>query len=130
MDILGGHHIALYTANFDQMRAFYSQTLGLPEIGAFPGRNIVFFGLGSTAIELVEKEGQGPNAHGWQHLAFEVQDVDGACQHLRELGITFSVMPKDFPADAPQARIAFFADPDGNELELFQPLGQRYPAAG
>jgi hypothetical protein len=27
----------------------------------------------------------------------------------------------------PVVRTAFFRDPDGNELELIQPLGARYP---
>ena len=26
-------------------------------------------------------------------------------------------------------RIAFFRDPDGNAIELIQPLGDRYPAS-
>jgi catechol 2,3-dioxygenase-like lactoylglutathione lyase family enzyme len=70
------------------------------------------------------------DAGNWQHLAFEVASVDDTYAELTALGIAFHVEPKDVPADAPVARIAFFRDPDGNSLELFQPIGGRYPQGG
>ena len=54
MRITGTHHVALRTANFERLRRFYVETLGLPQVGAFAGRNIVFLDLGATTIELVE----------------------------------------------------------------------------
>lgn len=128
MEIVSTHHVALKTANFATMRTFYEETLGLPLLGGFPGGRIVFFGAGSTTIELIAAEGQlAPPALGWHHLALEVADTDAAYAELREKGVVFHVEPKSFPADAPQARLAFFKDPDGNEIELFQPIGGRYP---
>src|SRR5690606_34788908 len=53
MHIVGTHHIALKTANYDAMRTFYTETLGLPVVGGFPGGNIVFLSLGDTTIELI-----------------------------------------------------------------------------
>lgn len=44
-------------------------------------------------------------------------------------GVVFHIAPAGFPPEAPQARSAFFNDPDGNLLELYQPLGGRYPQA-
>jgi catechol 2,3-dioxygenase-like lactoylglutathione lyase family enzyme len=35
MHVTGTHHIALFTSNLDRLRAFYVETLGLPQIGAF-----------------------------------------------------------------------------------------------
>jgi len=60
---------------------------------------------------------------GWQHLAWEVADVDAAYAELSARGIPFRVPPEGFPEQAPTMRIAFFADPDGNLIELIQPLG-------
>ena len=138
MRILGAHHIGLSTDNFARLRAFYIDTLGLPVIGSFQGRQIVFIEAGGTVIELI---GEAPSAEpdvvspagfarrGWQHLAWEVADVDAGYAELAARGIAFQVPPEDFPAEAPIMRIAFFADPDGNLIELIQPLGARYPAA-
>ena len=130
MNITGTHHVALVTANFERLRAFYVETLGLPIVGAFAGRNIIFVEAGSTTIELIERSGQADaGSGGWSHLAFQVDDIDAVHAELAGLGIAFHVLPKDFPDDAPAVRIAFFKDPDGNDLELVQPLGSRYPTA-
>jgi len=127
MQIAGTHHVALCTPNFERMRDFYVTTLGMPVLGAFEGYNIVFLDAGTTTIELVE-ELNGQAAEGsWRHLALEVADTDAAYRELAAQGIPFHTTPTNFPPAAPKARIAFFRDPDGNELELFQPLGSRYP---
>lgn len=122
----GTHHIGLKTKNFAELRAFYRDTLGLEEIGAFDGVNIVFFDIGETAIELIEAEPDAP-AGGFAHLALQVADCDATRKALGEKGIEFHVEPRDVPENNPQVRIAFFRDPDGNELELVQPLVGRYP---
>ena len=128
MRITHTHHVALITANFECLRDFYTTVLGGAVRGAFPGRNIVFVEAGSTTIEIVERPGyQGGPGGGWDHLAFEVADADAAYAELTAAGVPFHVAPKDFPEEAPSVRIAFFKDPDGNVLELFQPLGARYP---
>ena len=132
MQITGTHHVALFTRNFAGLRQFYADTLGLPVVGGFPGGKIIFFDAGSTTIELIDRgdrpEEHAPaNALGWAHFAFEVADVDAAYQELSAKGVPFTVLPKNAPDTSPSVRLAFFTDPDGNELELFQPLGGRYP---
>jgi glyoxylase I family protein len=127
MDISGTHHVAIYTANFEHIRDFYVNTLNMPVRGAFEGYNIVFVDAGTTTIELVEDAGERADNGGWRHLALEVPDVDAAYAELEAQGVPFHVTPEDFPPRAPKVRIAFFRDPDGNELELVQPLGSRYP---
>jgi len=125
--VTGTHHVALTTANFEQMRQFYVETLGLPQVGAFAGRNIIFIEVGPTTIELIERA-EGATAVGaWDHFAFEVEDIDATYAELTALGIPFHVLPKGFPDEDPKVRLAFFKDPDGNSLELVQPLGGRYP---
>ncbi|HWQ11422.1 MAG TPA: VOC family protein [Roseiflexaceae bacterium] len=131
MDIVGTHHVAIKTANFAAMRAFYTETLGLKYVGGFPGRNTIFLSLGDTTIELIEAEGTlAAPSLGLHHLAIEVADTDAAHAELVQKGVAFHVPPKFFPPESPQTRLAFFKDPDGNELELFQPIGGRYPQQG
>jgi len=129
MEIIGPHHIALLTTNFDELRAFYVETLGFPVVGAYSDRRIMFIGVGNIAIELIENEQAGSRGTGgWGHVAFEVADVDATYAELVDQGVPFHILPKDFPEGAAVARIAFFRDPDGNELQLVQPLGpDRYP---
>lgn len=131
MQITGAHHIALFTANFTTLRTFYTEMLGLPQVGSFPGGKTIFLKLGDTAIELIERADWANGASGgWQHLAFTVADLDAAHVELVGKGIAFHVEPKNVPPHDPSARIAFFKDPDGNILELFQPLGSHYPQQG
>ena len=129
MRIAGTHHVAILTPNLARLRAFYTERLGLPVVGGFADYDIIFIVAGNTTIELEE---QGPeerrggpgNGSGWHHLALEVEDVDAAYAELLEQGIPFDGPPQDFPPEAPSLRIAFFADPDGNTLELVQPLAR------
>ena len=133
MRIVGAHHVAILTPNLARLRAFYTERLGLPVVGGFAGYGIIFIAAGNTTIELEE---QGPeerraapgNGNGWHHVALEVDDVDAAYAELSGQGIPFGGPPQDFPPGAPSLRIAFFADPDGNTLELVQHLA-RLPAA-
>lgn len=128
MRITGTHHIALKTSNFEKMRAFYVDVLGMAYLGGFPGRNTIFLDAGSTTIELIEAEGAlTPPAMGWHHLALEVEDTDAAFAELAAKGVPFHIEPRSFPPDAPATRLAFFTDPDGNQVELYQPIGGRYP---
>lgn len=129
MKINHTHHIALFTADFDRLRDFYTVVLGFPIVGGIRGHNINFVDCGSTAIEIVEnaERAAASGESGWTHLALEVDDIDTAYTELSAAGVAFHLMPTSFPEDAPVFRIAFFRDPDGNELELFQPFGGRYP---
>jgi catechol 2,3-dioxygenase-like lactoylglutathione lyase family enzyme len=128
MEIRSTHHVALYTTNFDQLRAFYTDIIGMPIVGGFRSHQIVFLAAGSTTIELVAVQEATGGTQGWQHLALEVADVDTAYAELVAHGVVFHELPQDFPSEQPLFRLAFFKDPDGNEIELIQPLGQRYPA--
>ncbi|HMP39096.1 MAG TPA: VOC family protein, partial [Roseiflexaceae bacterium] len=60
--------------------------------------------------------------------ALEVEDTDAAYAELVAQGVPFHIEPRSVPPEAPVVRLAFFTDPDGNQVELFQPIGNRYPA--
>jgi len=117
MAILGSHHIALRTNRFAEMKAFHTEKLGFPVVGSIEGSDICFIDIGGTTIELLPTE-EGANATpmcGFVHLAFETDDTDATYAELTAKGVTFHVLPRD----AGDIRLAFFKDPDGNELEIF-----------
>jgi catechol 2,3-dioxygenase-like lactoylglutathione lyase family enzyme len=133
MQIRGTHHVAIYTRNLAQLRQFYVEVLELEVVGSIkrPDINILFVGVGDTALEIVERktgDSTGRGEMGWAHIAFEVADLDQAVAGLQQQGIEFHILPRDFPAERPAMRLAFCKDPDGNDVELLQPLGSRYPA--
>jgi catechol 2,3-dioxygenase-like lactoylglutathione lyase family enzyme len=104
--------------------------LGLPEVGRFPGYEILFLQSGGTTIELTGCEPTvEPRGQGWNHLALEVADIERAVALLMERGVSLESGPAGFPPEEPQAYSAFFRDPDGNLLELYEPIGARYPQA-
>lgn len=133
MRVVRTHHVAITTSRFVQLRTFYVELLGLPVVGGFPDHNIVFLDAGGTTIELIGEQtadmagaGTGTDGRtgrlGWHHLALHVDDVDAAYAELVAAGIRPHSAPESFPPANPTLRIAFLSDPDGNLLELVQPL--------
>jgi catechol 2,3-dioxygenase-like lactoylglutathione lyase family enzyme len=122
------HHVAISTAQFERLRAFYVEALGLAEVGGLPDQQIVFLDAGGVTLELVgeaDASVPGPDGferRGWQHLAWEVPDVDAAYADLLARGVAAHAPPESFPPESPRLRIAFLRDPDGNLLELVQPI--------
>ena len=49
------HHVAISTAHFDRLRAFYVETLGLPAVGGFPEHQILFLDAGGLTLELARR---------------------------------------------------------------------------
>jgi catechol 2,3-dioxygenase-like lactoylglutathione lyase family enzyme len=128
MNITGTHHVALCTPNFEKLCDFYINTLGLRQVGSFTGKRIIFVTAGTTTIEIIERlEPMDKNRQGWVHFAFQVADIAAVHKELIEKGITFHIEPRLFPETSPAVKLAFFKDPDGNELELVEPLGSQYP---
>jgi catechol 2,3-dioxygenase-like lactoylglutathione lyase family enzyme len=119
MELVGTHHVALFTDNFSTLEAFYTQTLGFPVVKRWDDVNIIFINVGSTTIELIGRDnrsGRVANQYGFDHLALHVADVDEAYAELSQAGIKFNGEPKSFQ----DVRIVFFNDPDGNLLELVE----------
>jgi catechol 2,3-dioxygenase-like lactoylglutathione lyase family enzyme len=105
--------------NFEKTKASYTETLGFPIVGTIPGSPVVFIAIGGTTIELSSaKPGEAPvrGNCGLMHLAWEVDDVDATYAELSAKGVPFHILPRN----AGDIRLAFFRDPDGNDLELFK----------
>jgi len=120
------HHIALKAIDYEAMVAFYSETLGFEILGYFPGTDTAFIDIGGTTIEL----GRGtatehcPPTDGFMHLAFQVESTRDTYAELRAKGVDkWKMEPKEV---RPGIWVAFFLDPDGNELELFESTELRW----
>jgi catechol 2,3-dioxygenase-like lactoylglutathione lyase family enzyme len=65
-----------------------------------------------------------PNAPGIRHLAFRVNDIDAATERLRAAGVRIFSAVQTVPdtqvtyAGGVRKRLVYFADPEGNLLEL------------
>lgn len=104
---------------------FFCEGLGLQEIrrrDSEQGRFTLVFlgeargGIDSPQLELTHNWDQTePYTHGrnFGHVAYEVDDIYGACQRLVDLGYTISRPPRD-------GRMAFVRSPDLISVELLQ----------
>ncbi len=111
------HHVSINVTDTGRSVAFYTDVLGL---GVLDRPDFGFAGAwldvgGGRQLHLIEAP--VPPDQG-QHFAFLVDDIDAAVAVLSERGVDV-VGPKSVGGTA--ARQAFFADPDGNRLELNQP---------
>ena len=104
--------IGIPTQDPDRARAFYVDTLGLrPD-----ERSDYEFWVGETCCGIWEPKSFGmefaPSKNG--HLALHVDDVAAARTALEEKGVSFNGDVLDTGA----CHMAFFTDPDGNDLML------------
>ena len=123
-------HIELLTADPEHTIDFYVGVLGFRErersnISETPSGplNLVYLELGGTTVEVMcYPEARSIPARsaeqrlGWQCLALEVDDMDGALNMLKSKGVQAAWGPVKRP-DYARAEIR---DPDGNPIELRQ----------
>jgi catechol 2,3-dioxygenase-like lactoylglutathione lyase family enzyme len=111
------------TADMAAARNFYTGTLGLKEAGDDPFA--IGYDLAGTMMRLTQVEDHKPGPHtvlGWQ-----VGDIEAAVDELAAKGVACAVYD-GFGQDArgiwtdPESgtRIAWFNDPEGNNLSLTQ----------
>ncbi len=127
MKLLRTHHVAIICSDYRASRAFYVETLGLEIISEAhrvdrdsykldlrlpDGSQIEMFSFPDPPARL-----SYPEACGLRHLAFEVDDVDGAADELRGRGVAVEPIRVD---EHTGRRFTFFADPDGLQLELYE----------
>ncbi|RDV25639.1 VOC family protein [Alteromonas aestuariivivens] len=123
----GIHHVAIICSDYPRSRQFYSEILGLKIIDenyrkerrsykcdlALPdGSQIELF-----SFENAPTRPSRPEAQGLRHLAFRVQDIANAIEHLSAQGVECEEVRID---PYTQKRFTFFADPDGLPLELYE----------
>lgn len=148
------HHVGLTVSDLDTAIDFYTGVLGLefaaepspvfdsptlgPAVGV-PGAALrqVSLALGGTILELLEYTNppspiDAPlpqNALGAQHIAFHVEDIHATKALLESRGVRFfsDINAVDEGVLAGW-RWVYFADPDGNALELVE-VAYEDPAA-
>ena len=113
----------LYVSERERALVFYRDLLGLALTASDPFGD--FLDLGGACIRMTAIPGREPSPH--PVLGWNVGDVRAAVAALRGLGIDFIVyegMGQDadgiWTAPDGAAKVAFFADPDGNVLSLAQ----------
>jgi catechol 2,3-dioxygenase-like lactoylglutathione lyase family enzyme len=114
-------HTTLPTQDVDGLRRFYEDTLGFEPSAIRPG--VAVYRAGENTLFVISRSGaRSSGAH--TQMAFTVPDVDAEVRELKARGVVFEEyeMPKtvDSVARMPAGRGAWFKDPDGNLLGLFQ----------
>jgi catechol 2,3-dioxygenase-like lactoylglutathione lyase family enzyme len=142
--ITGLHHAAVNVSDWDRSVRFYRDVLGLELVfqdGDASGQGIddnthldgvhLRFGMfrcGTDFFELIQyhRPPPGPNVGaindtGRTHLCFRVADIEAAYAELVARGVVFNATPIHI-SSGPLAGCAFayFPDPDGVLLEIFQ----------
>ncbi|WP_455427013.1 VOC family protein [Dryocola sp. LX212] len=121
------HHIAIIASDYQVSKHFYCDILGFTlEAEAYREARDSWKGdlalNGQYVIELFSfpfppARPSRPEACGLRHLAFSVDDLDRAVEHLEKHGVACEEIRIDPFTDK---RFTFFADPDGLPLELYQ----------
>jgi glyoxylase I family protein len=105
--------VFVYVSDIEESIAFYRDTLGLPMVSH---DYVVRFDLDGVLIELVPvPPGSVVPGSGNARLCFAVSDLEETLEQLHGRGIATSDIKKK-----KGGQIAFFRDPDGNELSLWQ----------
>jgi len=121
------HHIAIICSDYQKSKHFYGEILGLKILREVyrEERNSYKLDLevgNQYQIELFSfpdppARPSRPEAAGLRHLAFEVDNIDEAVQHINNLGVISELIRVD---EFTGKRFTFFADPDGLPIEFYE----------
>jgi catechol 2,3-dioxygenase len=120
IDSLG--HVVLKVSNLQKSEDFYHGLLGMEIVARLEQGNMTFFSLGNhhdLAIQALGDSAEKPDekSTGLAHVAFKIgNDMDAlvsAKQELEAAGVT------SMPIDHEVTKSLYFADPDGNTIELY-----------
>jgi glyoxylase I family protein len=121
------HHIAIICSDYEKSKHFYSEILGLKIIQEVyrETRNSYKLDLkvgNQYQVELFSfpnppARPSRPESAGLRHIAFEVDDIDEAVNHIKEYGVIAEPIRTD---EFTSKRFTFFADPDELPIELYE----------
>jgi catechol 2,3-dioxygenase-like lactoylglutathione lyase family enzyme len=113
--------IAVHVNDITKSTEFYRDILGMNLI--FEAPNLAFFENGEVRLMLGSAEGE---PHGDRAAVYyRVDDIDTAFVELKTRGVEFSDEPHLIhEAEGYSLRMAFFKDPDGNQLAIMDERGQ------
>jgi catechol 2,3-dioxygenase-like lactoylglutathione lyase family enzyme len=113
--MISGGHTVLYCADVHKAVRFYIETLGMKLVADVgPGLAIIDAGEGFH-IALHVRDGAAPGGTAKAGVGFQVRgDFDTAVTVYANRGIVFT------DKSSTRAKLAYFADQDGNELHLWK----------
>ncbi|MEU1785798.1 VOC family protein [Streptomyces sparsogenes] len=112
----------ILTADHDVLLGFYTRLFGAEEIFRVPEEGPVFYlglRIGDTDLGLVARKNLGTGAEPRILLSIGVDDVDEMLGRVEALGGSVRSGPNDMPWGQ---RVAHIQDPDGNPVNLTQPI--------
>ncbi|MFD4029173.1 VOC family protein [Streptomyces sp. NPDC058637] len=115
----------ILTADQDVLLGFYTQLFGAEEISRVPEEGPAFYRglrIGDTDLGLVAKTGLGAGSAPRMLLSIGVDDVEETLGRVEALGGSVRSGPDDMPWGQ---RVAHIQDPDGNPVNLTQPIPAR-----
>ena len=113
----------LAVKDVDRSKAFFTDTLGLEEVGG-KGDDMIFLKSGDSVIKIYESEYAGTNKA--DAVTWQVDNVGQEVEALRDKGVTFDhyeIPGMELDGDihvGGGVNIAWFKDPDGNILNLVE----------
>lgn len=120
-DKLTFNHAMIYLKDVGRGIAFYKDWLGFKVIEDFrhEGKSVYarLLAPGGDGTIALHQAGPGASvASDGVRLYFEVRDLDGFCQRMRNRGFVFTQMPQMMPWGW---RHAYLNDPEGHEMSLY-----------
>jgi catechol 2,3-dioxygenase-like lactoylglutathione lyase family enzyme len=129
-------HVGIIVDNLGEAKAFATQVLGFEFQREFqlPEQSVLaaFFTLGDFRLEFVEvtdaklrreRLGDGAKAR-IEHIAFEVDDLDGTMSALRDKGVTMTT-PEPWIAGTNRNIFTTDATTDGVRYQFFEKLSEK-----
>lgn len=121
------HHIAIICSDYEKSKRFYTEVLGFEILAENyrAERNSYKLDLILNGVYCVElfsfpdppARVSRPEASGLRHLAFSVENLDGAIAELAAKGVGCEPVRID---EFTGRRFTFFEDPDGLPIELVE----------
>ena len=121
------HHVHIICKDLEQMISFFTDAIGAgliarKKFGTADGASLDI--QGTTVNLRVAREDEdmvgdaSQSNYGYDHIGFEVEDVDAAYRDITHRGYSFFTPPTDIP----NLRFAFFKGPEDITIELVQKL--------
>jgi catechol 2,3-dioxygenase-like lactoylglutathione lyase family enzyme len=129
-----GHHVGVRVKNFDEAKKWYVEKLDFRVVHEWPfaDEQLAYLAPANDDAFLIELLGGGDpppldapgytdlgdslRHAGYHHFCLNVPDIEKAVADLRARGV--KIVTEPFELDAISRKLAFFADPLGNLIEL------------
>lgn len=117
---ISGYHIHFFTQNSQELLNWYTEFLGTeirPRGSIQTTTNVPGMNLSFAETQQSRAASKGTS---YDHIGFEVANLEQFCNELIERGYTLDVPYRDIPAIG--LKIAFLTDPHGTYIELTEGL--------